>query len=64
MAPVKYTGWAFRATNVLVSAKTLWYVAMDGAAGTCYEGKGMGANVTVTEVDHIKALEAVMDGFE
>jgi len=26
--------------------------------------KGMGAKVTVTEVDHIKALEAVMDGFE
>lgn len=25
--------------------------------------KGMGANVTVTEVDHVKAIEAVMDGF-
>ncbi len=25
--------------------------------------KGMGANVTVTEVDYVKAIEAVMDGF-
>ena len=25
--------------------------------------RGMGANVIVTEVDHLKALEAVMDGF-
>ena len=25
--------------------------------------KGMGANVIVTEVDHVKAIEAVMEGF-
>jgi adenosylhomocysteinase len=31
--------------------------------GIAIRAKGMGANVTITEVDEIRALEAVMDGF-
>jgi len=31
--------------------------------GTATRARGMGANVTVTEVDPVRALEAVMDGF-
>ena len=31
--------------------------------GVAMRARGMGANVIVTEVDPIKALEAVMDGF-
>ena len=31
--------------------------------GIAMRARGMGANVIVTEVDHLKALEAVMDGF-
>jgi len=53
-----------RATNVLIAGK----VVVVGGYGWCSRGiamraKGMGANVIVTEVDALKALEAVMDGF-
>jgi len=53
-----------RATNVLIAGK----VVVIGGYGWCSRGiamraKGMGANVIVTEVDALKALEAVMDGF-
>ena len=53
-----------RATNVLIAGKTV----VVGGYGWCSRGiamraKGMGANVVVTEVDPLKALEAVMDGF-
>ncbi len=53
-----------RATNILLAGKT---VAVAGY-GWCGRGlasrmKGMGSNVIVTEVDPLKALEAVMDGF-
>ncbi|MGC9398838.1 MAG: adenosylhomocysteinase [Anaerolineae bacterium] len=53
-----------RATNVLVAGKNV----VVGGYGWCSRGiamraKGMGANVIVTEVDPLKALEAVMDGF-
>lgn len=53
-----------RATNVLISGKT-FVVAGYGwcARGLAMRAKGMGANVIVTEVDSLKALEAVMDGF-
>lgn len=30
----------------------------------CYAAKGLGAKVIVTEVDPIKAIEAIMDGFQ
>ncbi len=53
-----------RATNVLLAGKTV----VVGGYGWCSKGvamraAGMGANVVVTEVDHIRALEAAMDGF-
>jgi adenosylhomocysteinase len=53
-----------RATNMLIAGKTF----VVGGYGWCARGlamraRGMGANVIVTEVDPLKALEAVMDGF-
>ncbi|MCZ7538553.1 MAG: adenosylhomocysteinase [Anaerolineae bacterium] len=53
-----------RATNVLLAGRIL----VVGGYGWCSRGiamraRGMGANVIVTEVDPLKALEAVMDGF-
>lgn len=53
-----------RATNVLLAGRTM----VVGGYGWCSRGiamraKGMGANVIVTEVNPLKALEAVMDGF-
>ena len=53
-----------RATNMLLAGKTF----VVGGYGWCARGlamraRGMGANVIVTEVDPLKALEAVMDGF-
>lgn len=54
-----------RATNVLISGR----VFVVGGYGWCGRGlaaraKGMGAHVVVTETDPLRALEAVMDGFE
>lgn len=53
-----------RATNVLLAGKTV-VVAGYGwcGKGTAMRAKGMGANVIVTEIDPIRAIEAVMDGF-
>ena len=53
-----------RATNILISGKT-FVVAGYGwcGKGAAMRSRGMGANVIVTEVDPLKALEAVMDGF-
>jgi len=53
-----------RATNVLIAGKT-FVVAGYGwcARGLADRARGMGANVVVTEIDPLKALEAVMDGF-
>ncbi|HOT90843.1 MAG TPA: adenosylhomocysteinase [Anaerolineae bacterium] len=53
-----------RATNVLIAGKTV-VVAGYGwcSRGIAMRAKGMGGNVIVTEVDPLKALEAVMDGF-
>jgi adenosylhomocysteinase len=53
-----------RATNILLAGKTF----VVGGYGWCARGlamraRGMGSNVIVTEVDPLKALEAVMDGF-
>jgi adenosylhomocysteinase len=53
-----------RATNVLIAGKT----AVIAGYGWCSRGiamraKGLGANVIVTEINPLKALEAVMDGF-
>jgi adenosylhomocysteinase len=53
-----------RATNMLIAGKNV-VVAGYGwcGRGIAIRAKGMGANVTITEVDEIRALEAVMDGF-
>ena len=54
-----------RATNILLAGR----VVVVAGYGWCSRGianraRGMGARVIVTEVDPLKALEAVMDGFE
>jgi len=53
-----------RATNLLIAGKNV-VVAGYGwcGRGIAMRAKGQGANVIVTEVDEIRALEAVMDGF-
>jgi adenosylhomocysteinase len=53
-----------RATNVLLAGKTI-VVAGYGwcSRGIANRAAGHGAHVVVTEVDPIKALEAVMDGY-
>jgi len=53
-----------RATNILLAGKNF----VVGGYGWCGRGiamraRGMGANVIVTEVSPLRALEAVMDGF-
>jgi adenosylhomocysteinase len=53
-----------RATNVLLAGKTM-VVAGYGwcSRGIAMRAQGMGGNIIVTEIDPLKALEAVMDGF-
>lgn len=54
-----------RTTNLIVAGK---YVVVAGygwcGKGVAMRAKGLGAKVIVTEVDPVKAIEAVMDGFE
>lgn len=53
-----------RATNVLLAGRTLVVVGYGYCGkGVSMRARGMGANVIVTEVDPIRAIEAVMDGF-
>ncbi len=54
----------FRATNLLLAGKTV----VVGGFGYCGKGvadraRGLGANVVVAEVDPLRALDAVMQGF-
>lgn len=54
----------FSATNLLIAGKNF----VVGGYGWCGRGiamraKGLGANVIVTEIDPIKAIEAIHDGF-
>ena len=53
-----------RATNLLIAAKNM-VVAGYGwvGRGICLRAKGLGANVIVTEVDPVRALEAAMEGY-
>jgi adenosylhomocysteinase len=53
-----------RATNILLAGKTI-VVAGYGwcGKGVAMRARGLGAQVIVTEIDSVKALEAVMDGF-
>ena len=53
-----------RATNILLAGKNIVVVGYGWCGkGTALRARGMGANVIVTEIDPIKAIEAVMDGF-
>ncbi len=53
-----------RATNVLLAGKTV-VVAGYGwcSRGIAMRADGMGANIVITEIDPLRALEAVMDGY-
>ena len=53
-----------RTTNLIVAGKTC-VVAGYGwcGKGVAMRAKGLGAHVIVTEVDAVKAIEAIMDGF-
>lgn len=53
-----------RTTNLIVAGKTV-VVAGYGwcGKGVAMRAKGLGANVVVTEIDPVKAIEAYMDGF-
>lgn len=54
-----------RSTNVLLSGKKVVVVGYGMCGkGVAARAKGMGSHVIVVEVDPIKALEAVMDGYE
>ena len=53
-----------RATNILIAGKTFVVCGYGWCSrGAAQKARGMGANVIVTEVDPLKALEAVMDGY-
>lgn len=54
-----------RTTNLIVAGKNV-VVAGYGwcGKGVAMRAKGLGADVIVTEIDPIKAMEAVMDGFK
>jgi adenosylhomocysteinase len=54
-----------RATNILLAGKTLVVVGYGWCGrGIASRARGMGAHVVVTEVDPVRALEALMDGYQ
>jgi adenosylhomocysteinase len=53
-----------RATNILLAGRTVVVVGYGWCGkGVAMRARGLGANVVVTEINPIKAIEAVMDGF-
>ncbi len=53
-----------RATNILLAGKQFVVIGYgDCGKGVAIRAKGLGANVIVTEVDPVRALQAVLDGF-
>lgn len=53
-----------RAASTLIAGKVFVVAGYgDCGKGVSMRARGMGANVIVTEVDHFKALQAVLDGF-
>lgn len=53
-----------RATNILIAGKNVVVVGYGWCGKGCaMRARGLGANVIVTEIDPVKAIEAVMDGF-
>jgi adenosylhomocysteinase len=54
-----------RATNILLASSRIVVCGYGWVGrGIAWRAKGMGARVIVTEIDPIKSLEALMDGFE
>jgi len=54
-----------RATNVLLAGKRFVVCGYGWCGrGIAWRARGMGANVVVTEVNPLRALEALMDGFQ
>ncbi|MCX7919828.1 MAG: adenosylhomocysteinase [bacterium] len=54
-----------RATNILFAGSTVVVCGYGWCGrGTATRAKGMGANVIIVEVDPLRALEAVMDGYQ
>jgi len=54
-----------RATNILLAGKTVVVVGYGWCGkGVALRAKGMGANVVVTEIDPVKAIEAALEGFQ
>ncbi|MBI3316327.1 MAG: adenosylhomocysteinase [Candidatus Omnitrophica bacterium] len=54
-----------RATNILLAGTSVVVCGYGWCGrGVAAKARGLGANVIVTEVDPLKALEAVMDGFQ
>ncbi len=54
-----------RATNRLIAGSTFVVCGYGWCGrGLAMRARGMGAKVVITEVDHLKALEAVMDGYD
>jgi adenosylhomocysteinase len=54
-----------RATNILIAGKKVVVVGYGWCGrGVAMRAKGLGAHVIVCEVDPLRALEAVMDGYE
>ncbi|MDQ2747350.1 MAG: adenosylhomocysteinase [Acidobacteriota bacterium] len=53
-----------RATNVLLAGKNFVVVGYGWCGkGVAMRARGLGSNVIITEIDPIKAIEAIMDGF-
>jgi len=53
-----------RTTNLIIAGKTVVIAGYGWCGkGVAVRAKGLGAKVIVTEIDRIKAIEAVMDGF-
>ncbi len=53
-----------RATNILIAGRAVVVIGYGWCGkGVAMRARGMGANVIVTEINPIKAIEAVMDGF-
>ena len=53
-----------RTTNLVIAGKTVVIAGYGWCGkGGAMRAKGLGANVVITEVDPIKAIEAVFDGF-
>jgi adenosylhomocysteinase len=54
-----------RATNMLIAGSTVVIAGYGWCGkGVAMRARGLGANVIITEINPVKALEAIMDGFE